>query len=276
MKETNYSADILENPVYQHSASYLSEKLDTLKKAVKFRLPENGVLVDIGGYFNGTLDPNKTLYQIFHDYIPVLRLPYPLTAMEVDFNSRGVQLSYVMVAQERSLDDCDKVDYINVNFFERNGEKWGAIPFEFRLNTEDFTVRPYLHPNSGLSENRVTQELGETIMVTSSVLTYMLLSFLAALNCSNIVESDIKAPVKLNKKRQSKNKPLFFDYKILIINTDKKSSTTTTPATESHSKKAFHIRRGHIRRLPNKNVWVNACTVGDQTVGTIQKDYKIR
>lgn len=277
MKETNYSANILENPVYNHSTSYLSDKLTTLKQAVKFRLPENGVLVDVGGYFNGTLDPKKTMYEIFHDYIPTLRLPYPTIAMEVDFNFKNVNISYVIVAQERSLDNSDEIDYINVNFFERNGDAWGSIPFEFRIDAETFTVKPYLHPNSGIPESNVSMELAETIYITCSVLAYMVFSFLAALNCSNIVEHDTPAPSKLNKKRQSKNKPLFFDYKILVIDTDKKAANTSSSISSgNHAKKAFHIRRGHIRRLPNKNIWVNSCTVGDKNIGVVEKEYKVK
>lgn len=32
----------------------------------------------------------------------------------------------------------------------------------------------------------------------------------------------------------------------------------------SHSGPGVHLRRGHIRRLKTKNVWVNACVVGNK------------
>jgi hypothetical protein len=44
----------------------------------------------------------------------------------------------------------------------------------------------------------------------------------------------------------------------------------------SHASPRFHVRRGHIRRLPNGRLtWVKHCTVGDAALGRIVKDYRV-
>jgi hypothetical protein len=47
-------------------------------------------------------------------------------------------------------------------------------------------------------------------------------------------------------------------------------------ARGSHSSPRFHVRRGHIRRLPDgRRTWVKQCTVGDASLGRIDKDYRV-
>ena len=36
-----------------------------------------------------------------------------------------------------------------------------------------------------------------------------------------------------------------------------------------------HLRRGHIRRLPGGNIWVNSHLVDDPTKGRIEKQYRV-
>lgn len=76
------------------------------------------------------------------------------------------------------------------------------------------------------------------------------------------------------KKRSANGKVPFFDYKVLTINT-KEASPTKNGITGTHACPRQHLRRGHIRRLKNKHVWVNSCVVGDATKGMVKKDYNI-
>lgn len=43
----------------------------------------------------------------------------------------------------------------------------------------------------------------------------------------------------------------------------------------SHASPRLHFRRGHIRRLPDRKVWVHSCMVGDASKGYAHKDYKV-
>lgn len=45
----------------------------------------------------------------------------------------------------------------------------------------------------------------------------------------------------------------------------------------SHASPRFHVRRGHIRRLPDgRRTWVKQCTVGDVSNGRVDKDYLVK
>lgn len=45
----------------------------------------------------------------------------------------------------------------------------------------------------------------------------------------------------------------------------------------SHASPRFHVRRGHIRRLPDgRRTWVKQCSVGDVSNGRIDKDYRVK
>jgi hypothetical protein len=43
----------------------------------------------------------------------------------------------------------------------------------------------------------------------------------------------------------------------------------------THASPRVHLRRGHIRRLPGKNIWVNATIVGNSDLGVVIKDYSV-
>ena len=45
----------------------------------------------------------------------------------------------------------------------------------------------------------------------------------------------------------------------------------------THASPRFHVRRGHVRRLPDgRTTWVKQCTVGDASIGKIDKDYRVK
>ncbi|MNC48955.1 hypothetical protein D3C75_981010 [compost metagenome] len=102
-----------------------------------------------------------------------------------------------------------------------------------------------------------------------------LAQFMAALSCSNSTAADATPPnPALNAKRRKAGKTPFFTYKVLTITTNG-SASSKEGQCGTHGSPRVHLRRGHIRRLPEKTVWVNACVVGDKSKGLVQKDYKM-
>lgn len=69
---------------------------------------------------------------------------------------------------------------------------------------------------------------------------YVFMSFIAALECSNVFTVDNNMPDKLNKSRVKKGKRPFFTYKTLVVDKEKA------------------LRRGSIDLLSKNKVWVNA------------------
>jgi hypothetical protein len=95
----------------------------------------------------------------------------------------------------------------------------------------------------------------------------------SVLNCSNVETKTVSPSKKLNKKRAQKGKQPLFEYKILEVTPQ---SAKIPHMGGSHASPRIHLRRGHIRRLPEKQVWVQPCVVGEKKNGVIMKDYKIR
>lgn len=97
-----------------------------------------------------------------------------------------------------------------------------------------------------------------------------------ALSCSNIAAESIGGLKReLNKKHAAKRKLPFYDTKVLtikapIIKKDNKKRNAGNGVSPRQ-----HLRRGHIRRLADRNIWVNACVVGSQKNGVINKSYRI-
>lgn len=97
----------------------------------------------------------------------------------------------------------------------------------------------------------------------------------AALNCSNVSTETLPAPKFLNKKRAKSGKPPLFEYKILKVDTTPTATRQSIPGGGTHASPRVHLRRGHIRRLPVKSVWVQPCVVGDKSRGVVMKDYAV-
>ncbi|WP_341326353.1 hypothetical protein [Methylotuvimicrobium sp. KM2] len=99
-----------------------------------------------------------------------------------------------------------------------------------------------------------------------------ILGLLEILSCKNVVTETVQPPKALNKKRLAKGKLPFFEYKILTLPNE---SVSNKASGGTHASPRVHLRRGHIRRLPGKNIWVNATIVGNSDLGVVIKDYSV-
>lgn len=102
-----------------------------------------------------------------------------------------------------------------------------------------------------------------------------ILSLIEILSCRNVTTETVYAPIALNKKREGKGKVPLFEYKILLLDMPAEHSNSAETPGGTHASPRIHLRRGHIRRLPNKIVWVNASVVGNRKAGMVLKDYAI-
>lgn len=118
--------------------------------------------------------------------------------------------------------------------------------------------------------------LAATAMQDCSDELFATLELIEILSCKNVVTQTVDAPAKLNAKRIRTQKTPFFEYKILVIDQEKASSEPAANPRSSHASPRVHLRRGHIRRLPGGNIWINSMVVGSKQAGTILKDYGVR
>lgn len=103
----------------------------------------------------------------------------------------------------------------------------------------------------------------------------MMARFLMAMNCTNVVTREHKAPTFLNAKRISKGKYPLFSFWTLHLS---EQNENRQPALGGkHSSPRLHLRRGHIRQYAEgKYTWVEPCVVGNKKNGMIAKDYSIK
>jgi len=80
-------------------------------------------------------------------------------------------------------------------------------------------------------------------------------------------------PVKLAKRRNKQGKPPLYEYHVLKISGEVWDNPHTSESTSGGGVRS-HLRRGHIRRLENKNVWVRHTLVHGSREGFVKKDYE--
>ena len=98
----------------------------------------------------------------------------------------------------------------------------------------------------------------------------------SVINCANVTTAEVSAPAALNKKRQEKGKQPFFSYKVLQLS-DERREAVKGGAGGNHASPRMHLRRGHLRRLESKVVWVRPAMVNAGTsTGAVLKDYAVQ
>jgi hypothetical protein len=102
----------------------------------------------------------------------------------------------------------------------------------------------------------------------------MLLQTGCVLNCSNVEAETLKVAESLNKKRKAKGKEPFFVYRVLQVRESQPAINSSKNGT--HASPRAHLRRGHIRRIQEKTIWVRPSLInaGSKT-GAVEKVYKI-
>jgi len=90
------------------------------------------------------------------------------------------------------------------------------------------------------------------------------LDFAAMSGCANVEHEEVPAPAALNKKRSASGKPPFFPYRVLWVRDSGYEATGVQGSPGpggTHASPRAHLRRGHIRQLEHKAIWINATVV---------------
>jgi len=100
-----------------------------------------------------------------------------------------------------------------------------------------------------------------------------LLKCIQVINCSNVEFIENPAPKMINQKRIKKGKYPLFSFKTLHLNTHS-SIKNKSEEGGTHASPRVHMRRGHVRKIEGREIWVQPCVVGDKLQGITHKDYK--
>lgn len=265
---SNYCSDYLEDLVGTHEEDMRLPKInsDRIRRSVKFRLPDSGIILDVVNATSIKIDDIKAKMP---GVVSHVKLPYDQVALE-----------YVMHNPE---DHNKKTHLIILATNTEEGVTFNLIARTIKNGVNhwtDFNVGGMIDANFdikyGLIDSEGKAETGSDVVVFYNA--YVILCFIAALECSNVIEETNLAPIKLNKSRVKKGKEPLFDYKVLTLDTKSKAlntNTSTTANTDRTHTKREHLRRGHIRRYEHKTIWINPCVVGDKIKGSLKKDYLV-
>ena len=270
-----------------------------LNDAIKFELPESGIVIDRDKSLN-TLGPAD------------MRLPFPIIALEyvmgsnifltpdmfparkrialcIDYEkNKNNQICQLAARHYPQFDEVGGIIVVPCYYSENNSRwqtTWDAcvIPNEPLSGHSKFVISdptrtilsnlyllpfPLLQELTWIPHNPMTNIYDEVMATVTLIM---------ALSCDNVTLEDHPAPAPLNKKRVRTGKQSFHGYKTLIAitpgrHTTRDNSTTTITGRTVRT----HIRRGHIRRLPDsRRIWIEQCIVNKGKENPIKRVYRV-
>lgn len=266
------------------------ELLDEAQKAIKFVLPENGVIFD--NKLRGLPDQ--------------LRLPYKEIVIEY-FCSNTLGRATNHFGEDKTIPVKKRIVYA-----QQEGEniQVAAIVCSTLPEGDWWHVLPYvveIIPRSNVSDSEIVEEdeadqIENTYKVDKVVGAYYdiggvakkyhgenwqehafynmgdecqaVLGLIEALSCSNVGATRLPVRHKMNKGALKRGALPFDEYHILTLDGQSKSSGQGKTFLDRRSPRE-HLRRGHIRRLDNKKIWINSMVVNAGNHGKIHKSYEL-
>lgn len=140
---------------------------------------------------------------------------------------------------------------------------------------EPFVVLPEFHEQMAFAFGSKAKATANILLNAHDEVS-MMIQACSVLNCDNVTTADIKAEAVMNRTRTSIGKQPFFSYKILQLNSESQPHGTVAGKQNSHASPRMHLRRGHLRRLENKTIWIKHTMVNaGSKLGAVVKDYRV-
>lgn len=256
-----------------------------LQNAVKFRLPDHGALMS--GVTEG-----KTLPFIINNFLHEQHLPFPQIALEYttsNFTSEGVKYRASIIYVEEVLRE-DKPALLRVNIMKNvksdyaERYTWSFLKYALEIDFEkaNSDTTEYFDFVKSIKWDEADSTNPKAAIINTQNEIEVLLQFMLALSCKNVEVNQGHEPnPKENQKRKEKGHALQYRYNTVHINTTRaaagkaegQANNGATGRTVSP-----HLRRGHIRRYENKNIWVESTVVkADKADGSLKaKQYVVK
>lgn len=288
---------LIESPAYfpdaiAHKESligFTKETIRRLRESVKFHVPYGGnIMIDM---ING-----MSFKESVNNYLTTYRLPFPLITLEYDFfvdenspefiESNLPYTATLIMVHEELRDGLNPLLYVRLvnKIFSPFSKKyeWHCLPYDVVVDLEKCRQDDhFLNFTSIIPINeKILKEHNNNDFIndTGNELG-VLLQFLIAMSCRNVTSNPEIPPSSIeNKKRIKKGLEKRYEYRNIIINT--KSGVTQVGKElkkNGGGTVATHIRRGHIRHLEDKNIWIEQTVVNADKGGSpSQKNYVIK
>ena len=139
---------------------------------------------------------------------------------------------------------------------------------------EPFSIFPEIYEEA-IATYGSRDKANAQIIIDSHDETMILIQACSVINCANVMTDDIEASTALNRKRKASGKQPFFSYKVLELTEERKVSNRGRSGGQ-HISPRMHLRRGHLRQLDRKVVWVRPAMINaESTRGVVHKEYGI-
>lgn len=96
-----------------------------------------------------------------------------------------------------------------------------------------------------------------------------------ALEAEVAVTEVVRAPHKLNARRERKGKSPLLDFHTISLANRHRTARPLEHAVGERAKVRLHFRRGHWRHFATSKTWINWMLVGDPELGFIDKQYRL-
>lgn len=258
-----FSKDKRNHPSDRKTAETISE---IIHYSTHFALPDDAEIF------------NDDLKGLYGNYI---ELPYKAITIEFHLTgkwSQGVKGNALLTAT--STDYNSDIIIFGAYFYPVMMEYWQPVCYSMSIQKNLFIDNKRNTANMNLkivcpgiySIDKI--ENHDLYMIGSLELS--LHEMLEALQCKNVKEGIQQQYSPSNDKRIKQGKLPIYETKILTIDTSYSASGRKEAGSGTHASPRQHLRRGHIRRLPSGNIWINSCVVGDPSKGTIHKQYRVK
>lgn len=248
------------------TGKYINTLLNTAERAEKFILPDGGIILDSGLKGLNGICPKLPYKEVVIEY----KLFGSLTEQEI---SLGMVHSDKRIVIAKDFDT-----FIALNVLYKQDQLWypcayqALIPIEpiFLDGSKILSQIKIAYNEELLSPEKRTYEYA-ALNINGEICA--LLSLLEVLSCSNVTSERLPRQ-KLN--GSVKDCLPYDEYRVLVINVNKKDSKDHLVTGAEQASKREHLRRGHIRTYQDgKKVWVQQCIVNAGANGKIVKDYLI-
>lgn len=151
-----------------------------------------------------------------------------------------------------------------------------AKPKAKQFRAEPFYLLPEWYENTLAQYDGDKDKVYTQIIIDSRDEAQAVVQACSVINCANVTTAEISPSAALNRKRREKGKQPFFSYKVLQLS-DERRESGKEGGGGSHASPRMHLRRGHLRRLGGRAVWVRPAMVNaGASTGAVLKDYAVQ
>lgn len=145
-----------------------------------------------------------------------------------------------------------------------------------QFRAEPFYLLPELYEQTLALHGGDREKTYAQIMLDARDEVQTVIQACSVINCANVIAADVPAAAKLNKKREKSGKQPFFSYKILQLADERRMAKRGGSMESDQASVRMHLRRGHLRRLDGKVIWVRPAMVNaGSKIGAVLKDYAV-